>query len=380
MYFKWINNKTIPKYFILFTFLINLSCGKIHKKKDNSTAMDSFLNQDVHAFYYAWYANPKKDQNYRHWNHKVMPHWSDSTWNHLPPYSGNGDIGANFYPLLGTYSSNDSILITEHMRMIISAGIGTISLSWWGEGSFEDLNVKLILDAAAKVNLKVNFHLEPIPNRTAYSTVKMIKYIIDNYGNHKAFYKYNDKALFYVYDSYLTSKKEWSQVLNPNTSETIRGTKYDATIIGLWVNKDEESFFLESGFDGFYTYFASNGFTYGASIDNWEYLSKWAKEKNKIFIPCVGPGYKDTRVRPWNSKNSKKREKGLYFDKMFKSAIEKEPNIIGITSFNEWHEGTQIEPAVSKKNDLYRYEDYSPLSPYYYLERTRHWSKIFSTN
>ena len=65
---------------------------------------------------------------------------------------------------------------------------------------------------------------------------------------------------------------------------------------------------------------------------------------------------------------------------MFKSAIEKEPNIIGITSFNEWHEGTQIEPAVSKKNDLYRYEDYSPLSPYYYLERTRHWSKIFSTN
>lgn len=46
---------------------------------------------------------------------------------------------------------------------------------------------------------------------------------------------------------------------------------------------------------------------------------------------------------------------------------------IGITPFNEWHEGTQIEPAVPKKVGDYTYEDYTPRSAHYYLDRTAHW-------
>ena len=43
---------------------------------------------------------------------------------------------------------------------------------------------------------------------------------------------------------------------------------------------------------------------------------------------------------------------------------------IGITSFNEWHEGTQIEPAIPFDSDVFEYIDYSPLAPDYYLTRT----------
>jgi len=136
---------------------------------------------------------------------------------------------------------------------------------------------------------------------------------------------------------------------------------------------DEEAFMLEGGFDGFYTYFATEGFTYGSTPANWSRLAQWAKRHGKLFIPCVGPGYDDTRIRPWNERNTRSRESGAYYDREFEAALAADPDVIGITSFNEWHEGTQIEPAVPKQIPGYRYEDYRPRGPEYYLDRTKYW-------
>jgi glycoprotein endo-alpha-1,2-mannosidase len=55
---------------------------------------------------------------------------------------------------------------------------------------------------------------------------------------------------------------------------------------------------------------------------------------------------------------------------MFKAAIAVKPEIITITSYNEWHEGTQIEPAAPKMIEGFTYLDYSPLSPTAYLDMT----------
>ena len=159
---------------------------------------------------------------------------------------------------------------------------------------------------------------------------------------------------------------------------TIRDTSYDVIAIGLWVTEDELAFFLAGGFDGYYTYFASDGFTFGSTSDNWTHLAYVAREHDLLFIPCVGPGYVDTRIRPWNGSTTRPREGGAYYDRMFDAALGVRPPFVGITSFNEWHEGTQIEPTVPKAIDGYIYEDYAPLAPDYYLKRTRHWADLFA--
>ena len=51
---------------------------------------------------------------------------------------------------------------------------------------------------------------------------------------------------------------------------------------------------------------------------------------------------------------------------MWKEAIQIESTIISITSFNEWHEGSQIESAVKREG----YEDYGE-DPEMYLKLTR---------
>ena len=84
-------------------------------------------NYNVHAFYYPWYGNPETDGQYLHWNHQYLQHWDQNEakkWphgQHKPP----DDIGAQFYPELGPYSSRKVEVMEEHMKQIRSAGVGT---------------------------------------------------------------------------------------------------------------------------------------------------------------------------------------------------------------------------------------------------------------
>lgn len=337
--------------------------------------VDAVQSRRIHAFYYPWYGNPETDGEYYHWKHRVLGDVEEPS-----VFPGGNDIGANYYPEPGCYSSRDPAVVERHMRQLKAAGVGTICLSWWGKDSFEDRAARLILDTAAKHNIVVNFHIEPFPGRSARTTREAIVYIIDRYGSHPAFYRGacgHGPPMFYVYDSYLTPAEEWAELLTPGGEHTIRSTEYDSDLIGLWVGEDEEDFFTGGGFDGFYTYFAVDGFTFGSTWENWADLARWAGENGKTFIPCAGPGYNDTRIRPWNAKNTRKRENGRYFDKAFRQAISVDPKIIGITSFNEWHEGTQIEPAVPRSIPGYDYEDYLPLDSEAYLRRTRLWTTRF---
>jgi len=352
-------------FFKSFLVLILVTCfsGKSFAQKIQS-------RDKVQIFYYGWYANPTVDGKYDHWNHDILPHWNNPKWDNLGNHKGGDDIGANFYPALGNYSSNDPEIITKHMKMIKESGVGVVVLSWLGKDSFVDKSIMKYLDIADQFGLKVAFHIEPF-----YTNItelrEQLSYLVKAYSHHPAFYKKDGKPLYYVYDSYKISPSEWSKLLSKHGENTIRNTDLDGLYIGLWVEKEHSEFFETSGFDGFYTYFASEGFVFGSTTSNWNYLSQYAKDHHLVFIPCVGPGYSDTRIRPWNEANFKSRENGKYYERMFDAAIKVHPQFIGITSFNEWHEGTQIEPAIPKKSGNFKYEDYGKDSAFYIKETKR---------
>merc|ERR1719187_716668 len=104
--------------------------NKTNKKESLQTSQ---LNYNVHIFYYAWYGNPETDDKWWHWNHKYIPPWNKSdkhvypTGSHVPPY----DIGSNFYPELGPYSSRDPKIIRKHFRWIAQSSVGVVSVSWY---------------------------------------------------------------------------------------------------------------------------------------------------------------------------------------------------------------------------------------------------------
>ena len=172
----------------------------------------------------------------------------------------------------------------------------------------------------------------------------------------------------YIYDSYNVPSSEWRELLSPDGKITIRNTPLDVFAIGLFVERGDCAKLSDGYFDGFYTYFASQNFVYGSTTKNWREIKNSAKRFSRLrfFIPSVGPGYDDTVVRPWNYANTKDRKEGDYYKQMWNDALQLQPEIVSITSFNEWHEGTQIEKAVKKEG----YSDYG-TDPEFYLKLTR---------
>ncbi|KAK7903957.1 hypothetical protein WMY93_016564 [Mugilogobius chulae] len=241
-------------------------------------------NYYVHAFYYPWYGNPKHDGKYVHWDHPQLPHWDAKVaqgypqGRHVPP----DDIGANYYPALGPYSSKDPAVVENHMQQLRMAAIA--------------------IQRTDEVNMFTN-----------------VKYIIEKYGDHPAFFKYrttNGKLLplFYIYDSYLMNSEQWAKLLKHTTSGSIRDTPYDAIFVALLVEETHKREILTAGFDGLYTYFATNGFSYGSTLKNWAKIRAFCEDNGLVFIPSVGPGYIDTSIRPWNFKNTRNRINGKYYE------------------------------------------------------------------
>jgi len=364
---------------------------------------------DVHAFYYPWYGNPAVDGKWLQWDHEIIPHWTPAITRQHPSgrYQPPVNFGAAHSPQRGLYSSSDPAVLGEHMRELAAAGVCVVGVSWWGQERYPesvdgqnvstDRVMPLVLAAAAEHGVKVAFHLEPYAGRNPKRVREDIEYIVQHYGSSPAFFRdphRGDRPLYYVYDSYHNPPAEWAELLSVNGALTVRNTSLDGDFIGLYLTRADEQPLIQAHFDGFYTYFASDGFTHGSSPRNWASIASWAAQASLLFIPCVGPGYDDTWVRPWNGHNTKSREHGAYYDRMFTAATALTPraHAIAITSYNEWGEGTQIEPAVpytspapasasSDEPDPLQqskaYRDYLPNDPSFYMDRTKHWADVF---
>ena len=188
------------------------------------------VSYNVHAFYYPWYGSRDVDGQWSHWNHETIPHWTSRVneqypkKKHVPPE----DIAAKFYPQLGPYSSTDKSVIREHMKQLVKAGIGVLSVSWYPPQTrddnaviFVDSLIPTILKIAQEYEEKVCFHIEPYQGRTASTVKRDIEYIINTYGDHPAFYRYRGKPLVYIYDSYHIEPDEWAELLTPSGSISV---------------------------------------------------------------------------------------------------------------------------------------------------------------
>ena len=78
---------------------------------------------EVHIAYYLWYGTPAIDGDYHHWTHPVLDGGNVATGEvAVAP----DDIGANFWPEAGLYSSHDPATVDRHMAEIVSTGVDVV--------------------------------------------------------------------------------------------------------------------------------------------------------------------------------------------------------------------------------------------------------------
>jgi glycoprotein endo-alpha-1,2-mannosidase len=292
----------------------------------------------VSIFYYPWYGTPSHDGQYVHWLQN----------GHSPP----ADIAANFYPARGVYSSSDPAVIRSEMGEMKAAGVDEVVASWWGRGSAEDKRLPAIITAAKREGLSVAAHLEPYSGRTVASTVSDIGYL-----------RTLGITRFFVYQPLDFPGDDWAVA-----NASLQGVQVFAQTVLVGIA-------ALGRFDGIYTY---DVLTYGG--DKFARLCAQAHKRKLLCLPSVGPGF-DAR-RATGERRVKPRRNGATYDSMWRAAVAARPDGVTITSYNEWHEGTQIEPASAKPGSPYTtyagaWGKQGAAATRAYLTRTAHWARLF---
>ena len=297
------------------------------------TGHDAPPSARVGVFYYPWFATPRTDGHYAHWQQ------GGST----PPAS----LSSGFYPARGPYSSADALVLDAQMREIAAAGIGTVITSWWGSGSFEDGRLPQVIEAAHANGLTVAAHLEPYRGRTVASTEADIRGL-----------QARGISDFYIWDSSSLPDAEWAE-LNERLTD-----------VRLFANTNLPGKAAAGRFDGLYTY---DVLLYRGAL--FPRLCRQARRLGLLCAPSVGPGY-DAR-RATGDPRVRSRRNGATYDSMWRGAVRAHADLVTITSYNEWHEGTQIEPARPGRQGYESYVGawglYGEASETAYLDRTAQW-------
>ncbi len=313
------------------------AAGSARPDIDAAVAASGQARAETAIFYYAWFGTPEGDGEYHHWQQGGS----------APP----AQVGSSYYPSRGPYSSSDDLVLGAQMREIAGAGVGTVIVSWWGRGSLEDRRLPRILAAARAQDLAVAAHLEPYGGRTVAST-----------GDDIAYLRALGVSDFYVWASVQLPDEEWL-ALNRSLDD-----------VRLFANTNLPGKAAAGGFDGVYTY--------DVLLYDDHFVPRYCAQARRLQLLCapsVGPGYDarratpDTRLRP--------RRNGATYDAMWQGAIRARADLVTVTSYNEWHEGTQIESARSVGG----YESYEgawgrrgPAAESAYLDRTAYWSAQYA--
>ncbi len=297
----------------------------------------------ISIFYYPWYGNPATDGSWEHW---------------VAPGSSTLDIASSFYPARGLYSSSSVPVVRAHMQEIAAAGVQEVVSSWWGLGSPEDQRLQLVIRQAHAAGLEVAVHLEPYEGRTIAT--------VENDIDHLATLGITRIFVYQPFDG--ISPSDWLALRSRLTG------------VKLFAQTPLPGKAAAAGFDGIYTY---DVLQYGG--DTYSRICKQAHKVGLLCLPSVGPGYDATHATA--NVRVKSRRNGRTYDAMWSSALLSSADAVTITSYNEWHEGTQIEPARPRPAGLAASSTFQSYDGAYgltgraaenaYLDRTKFWAQQF---
>ena len=340
-----------------YYFLVNENLSG-HRSQPSTTLVSRtrglFDDYQVGVYYYPWYG-PKEEGH---------------TW--IGQYTRDLLIQPQ-PPLLGHYSSRDTSVVEKHLDWMTAYGIDFLVSSWWGRDSWEDITLKdVLLDELAETKVQFSVYYESAMlgfssggiefNQSNENRVVLdFIHLAERYFSHPNYLKINGRPVVFLYLSAIYYGS-FQQTFN-RVRQEILARGFDIYFIG-----DEVGFgkpdpthaqFLDAvspyitleldrhaGYPAFNDYFAD----LSISMKGWE---NTLQPNNQPIIPNINPGFNNHKVSssgiatsrqygPNNDYQSKLRN----MIRMARPFVDQDLRMIMITSWNEWHEDTQIEPVI----------------------------------
>jgi hypothetical protein len=267
----------------------------------------------VLAFYYTWF-----DEN---------------TWT----YDRLSDLPAQ------PYASRDRGVMGRHIDQAKAAGIDALLVAWYGPGGDNQTepNLAAMLAEAGARGFRIGILFEsdsPFMGGSGAAS-EALRHALSTHAAHPAFLRVDGRPVIFFWRPTIYGVETW---------RTIR-SQVDPSYGSVWIAEGIDMSY-QAVFDGHHLY--SNTWSPPADLTytNGKF-AKWVADARqqqgayKFWVATVMPGYNDLRIR--GSGFAQDREGGAYYERAWQAAIASQPNWIVINSFNEWPEGTYIEPSQS---------------------------------
>lgn len=324
-------------------------------------------DKTVLVHYMPWYASKPVSGNWG-W------HWTMNKFNpdKVKP-NGQREVASHDYPLIDLYDSNDPDALECHVLLMKLAGIDGVIIDWYGIEKFRDYaeihrNCKHLIQYLKRAELQFAICYEDqtvkhmidggvLPKHRDVAHGQMVmKWLADNWFADEAYVKIDGRPILLVFGPQYFAKDQWGQVVS--------GLPHRPLLYGLPHLSDQ------MGMDGAFGWPPVTG---GREIVPavWrQYLTALHQrpDAEQSVLSVAFPAFRDIyrQAELHDSYGSIDARHGRTFAETFALARKSDASIIQIATWNDYGEGTVIEPTEASG---YRYLEHiqqntKPWLPY----------------
>jgi len=255
------------------------------------------------------------------------------------------------------YNSDDAQAISRQIHLALDAGIDGFTLQWFAPGERTDGNLNTLLKQSQGTAFRSTIvflrHIWPGTSSVSQGDlVAALRYLADRYAGHSNFLTLEGRPVLFFADMQ-RAPMEGGQT--PQQAWGAIRARADPDHAMWWIAEGLDPSYLEI-FDGLYV----AKVTHADFPHDYQKDSRWAGNvraweqktgQRKLWWATAMPGWDDLRagckpdVRVPSKPHRMERGNGAFYRATFEAALASQPDGLWVNSFNEWVEGTYIEPG-----------------------------------
>jgi hypothetical protein len=266
-------------------------------------------------------------------------------------------------PAAGGYNSDDMPTIQAHLALAQRACLDGFTAHWFGaKEPRTTANFGKLLQASSGTNLRhaVVLLQNSLPGTKEQDYIDSINFVRANWAGHPNYFRLDGKPVIFFeamqrpWGSTGTAQKAWGRIraaADPNRSM-------------IWFAEGLNTNYNPL-FDGLYVYRIDHRNDPGAYRKQPAYAAALRRAEassgqKQYFADSIAPGFDDSRsfrIRKFDVRSpapafQRPRRNGAYYRESFQPTLKTGGDMLLVKSFNEWIEGTAIEPGATY-GDLY---------------------------
>ena len=245
------------------------------------------------------------------------------------------------------YVSADSGVMARHFDEARGAGIDVFNVAWLGPNNPTDWNLSTMLPIAESkgISLTAGFETDSPWLNSRAAVVAGLRYLAGTQAGQPGYLRYEGRPVIFFWR--LEAVPQEGQRSAVEAWRSIRD-EVDPDREALWIGEGDRFEFLRV-FDGIYPYSIAWSRNVAGTLGSYGARTRQqaaALGTSKLWVATVMPGYDDSLTGRSNT-FARDRANGAFYDETWRAATGSDPDWIIITSWNEWVEGSQIEPSRS---------------------------------